>query len=467
MLSDRDAEPAGAAPHAELAGATLADLGARLAAGALSSRELVDGYLDRIRALDDLGAYAVVDDERAREQAERLDRERRRDGPRGPLHGLPVAIKDNVEVAGLPLVAGSAALAASGWRAPADAPAVARLRAAGAIVLGTTRMHELAFGATTTGGPLATVRNPHDRERIAGGSSGGSAVAVAAGLCAAALGTDTGGSIRVPAALCGVAGLKPTFGAVATAGVLPLARALDTVGPIAAAVADLEPLLETLAARSFRPPPARAWRVAVAAPRGDEHPAVVAAVERTAAALRAAGATVRRVAPVATEEAAAAELALVTVDAHAALVAELARQGGPPIDEAIGLLGADVAPYYAAQQAGGGVTAEAYAAALTAGRAAARRAFAAALAGVDALLTPTVPMPAVPRAEDGWTTLGGAPVATVAALLRETVAVNVAGLPAVTVPAGADERGLPVAVQLIGRRGADRRLLALAATVAG
>lgn len=448
------------APHADVGGATARELAQRLHRREISCRELVEAYLDRIDRLDRFGAYLAVCDEAALRDADRLDRELRAGGRRGPLHGIPFAVKDNVDTAGVALTGGSGALA-DGWTPPRDAPVVARLRAAGAIVLGKAHLHELAFGITSTNERFGSVRNPYDRERIAGGSSGGSAVAVAAGLAAFAVGTDTGGSIRVPAALCGVVGLKPTYGLVPTDGVIPLGHALDTVGPIARRAGDAGVVL---AAMRGEPedvgPEVSSLRFAVCEPRGDEDPTVVRAVADAAATLEALGARVSWIAPLDTAQAAADELTLITVDAVAALASELARRGGGGVASALPQLGSDIRELYAAQLGPQAVRGERYAAACWTGRRRARELLGGALEGVDAVLTPTVPLPAIPLQEHLRTTLGGEAVDTIATLVRETVAVNVAGLPAVSAPVGRTAGGLPVGVQLIGRERSESLLLA-------
>ena len=210
--------------------------------GEVSSVELVERALERIAALDtELGAFVLVLGDQARAEAAERDLERRRGRGGGALHGVPVAVKDLIDVEGVVTGAGSVKLA--GNRAGRDAEVVARLRDAGAVVVGKTRTHEFAYGVTTPG-----TANPWDLERIAGGSSGGSAAAVAAGLVAGALGSDTAGSIRIPSSCCGVVGLKPTWGRVPATGVWPLSWSCDHVGPIAATVADVALLDEVLAA---------------------------------------------------------------------------------------------------------------------------------------------------------------------------------------------------------------------------
>ncbi|MFA4930125.1 MAG: amidase [Patulibacter sp.] len=467
-MTDRDASRrglpavAGQDPSPDVGRASLQELTGRLHRRELSSRELVEAYLDRIRRLDRFGAYLAVCDDAALDDADRLDRELRSGGPRGPLHGIPFAVKDNIDTVGIGLTAGSGALD-DGWMPPRDAPVIERLRNAGAIVLGKAHMHELAFGITSTNEHFGSVLNPHDRERIAGGSSGGSAVAVAAGLAAFAVGTDTGGSIRVPSALCGVVGLKTTYGLVPTDGVIALGQALDTVGPITRTPKDAGRVLAAMRGEPEDPwPVASSLRFAVCTPREDEDPVVSRAVADAASALEALGAQVAWIPPLDVAEAAADELTLITVDAVAALADELARRGGGTVESVLPLLGSDLRALYAAQLGPDAVRSEAYAAACWSGRRRARERFARALEDADVLITPTVPMPAIPLAEHLRTRLADHVVDTIPTLLRETVAVNVAGLPAVTVPAGRAPSGLPVGVQLVGRERTESSLLAAA-----
>ncbi|GHH86005.1 amidohydrolase [Streptomyces sulfonofaciens] len=227
-------------------GHTVAGLAALLRAGGLTAADLTERSLEAIARLDGrLGAFVTVDAEGARRAARQADAELAAGRDRGPLHGVPVAVKDVIDVAGLPVTMGSAHFA--GHVADTDAECVRRLRAAGAVVVGKTTTHEFAYGPTgdrTANGPS---RNPVDPTRMSGGSSGGSAVAVAAGMVPLALGTDTGGSVRIPAALCGVSGFKPAYGTVPTDGVFPLAASLDHVGVLARTPEDCRLGYEALA----------------------------------------------------------------------------------------------------------------------------------------------------------------------------------------------------------------------------
>jgi aspartyl-tRNA(Asn)/glutamyl-tRNA(Gln) amidotransferase subunit A len=218
----------------------------RLGAGEITSEEATSFYLERINRLDgQIGAYITIDEDGALKQAQEADEALAAGKLLGPLHGLPVALKDNIDTKGLRTTVGSSFFAS---RVPEiDAEVTLRLRRAGAVLLGKVTLHEFAFGATTDNAHFGRCRNPWDLSRVPGGSSGGSAAAVAAGLCAAALGTDTGGSVRIPASLNGVSGLRPSNGRVSTRGVFPTTWSFDTVGPIAREVDDLAAILQVLA----------------------------------------------------------------------------------------------------------------------------------------------------------------------------------------------------------------------------
>jgi aspartyl-tRNA(Asn)/glutamyl-tRNA(Gln) amidotransferase subunit A len=231
---------------ADLAFQGIARLGELLRGGAITSRGLTELYLNRIAQHDPkLNSYLVVLAEQALAAADASDARRANSTARGPLDGIPIALKDNIDAAGTATTAGIEARRKH--IAAFDAAVTARLKAAGAVILGKLNMHEGAHGATTANEAYGYCINPHRADFTPGGSSGGSGAALAAGLCAGALGTDTLGSIRIPASFCGVAGLKPTQGLVSTQGVVPLAWTLDHVGPMARNVTDLALMLEVLA----------------------------------------------------------------------------------------------------------------------------------------------------------------------------------------------------------------------------
>ena len=234
--------------EASLAFATIEELAPLLAKKKVSPVDLAKDYLSRIERLNpQLNAFLTVTAEQALAEARLAEHELARGRRRGPLHGIPIALKDNMWTRDIRTTAGSAILREF---VPAeDATVVRRLRKAGAVMLGKTNLHEFAYGATNENPHYGFAHNPWDEKRMTGGSSGGSAAAVSAGLCVAALGSDTGGSIRIPASFCGIVGLKPTFGRVSVYGVVPLAASMDHVGPLTRSAADAALLLAVMSGR--------------------------------------------------------------------------------------------------------------------------------------------------------------------------------------------------------------------------
>jgi aspartyl-tRNA(Asn)/glutamyl-tRNA(Gln) amidotransferase subunit A len=230
---------------------SVADTAKKIAAGEISAVRVLDNYGARIGNIDrEIGAYLAVDTAEARKVAIEIDRKRSANEPLGPLAGVPIALKDVLVTRGLETTAASKIL--QGWVPPYDATVVERLRAAGAVIIGKLNCDEFAMGSSTERSAYKRTKNPWDTSRVPGGSSGGSSAAVAAGLCAASLGTDTGGSIRQPAAFCGVVGLKPTYGRVSRWGVVAFASSLDQVGPLTRTVGDAALLLEVIAGLDAR-----------------------------------------------------------------------------------------------------------------------------------------------------------------------------------------------------------------------
>ncbi len=280
-------------------------------AGEALATDVLEHHLAVIDAGEEsIHAFNLVMGDSARDQARAVDARVAAGEDPGPLAGVPVALKDNLCTRGVPTTCSSRIL--EGWRPPYDATVVTRLAAAGAVIIGKTNMDEFAMGSSTETSAFGTTRNPHDTTRVPGGSSGGSAAAVAAGFAPLALGSDTGGSIRQPAALCGVVGMKPTYGTVSRYGLIAFASSLDQIGPFAASVADAALLFDVIGGHDSldstslnRPTPrvlsvlddgVDGMRVGVLTEFLDgADPDVVARVRQAADALAAAGARVEEV----------------------------------------------------------------------------------------------------------------------------------------------------------------------------
>ena len=442
---------------ADLAFASMEQIGKLFRKRKLSPVELTKLMLARIELVNPkLNAFITVTPELAIAQAKRAEAElfgpRGRKGyrDRGPLHGIPISLKDNIYTEGIRTTAGSKIL--SDFIPPHDAQVVCQLKDAGAVILGKTNMHEFAYGVTSDNPHFGPVHNPWDLARIAGGSSGGSAAAVAAGLCYGSIGSDTGGSIRIPAALCGVVGLKPTFGRVSVDGIIPLSPRLDCAGPLARTCADAAALLDSIFVRAGNEQPLR--KAAKSSSRRNfrlgvpkdfflkivsvevEH-----AFEQTLRILRKLGATLRQVTIPLLHE---------TEDAGN----QIAWAEATHYHQQAGCFPSRAADYgedvRTRLELGTKVLATTYLRALEV-RESFIGSFHAAMAdaGLDALVVPTTPIPA-PLIGEETTSIVGTPHPTRALLLRNNRPANLAGLPAISIPSSLTPDGLPVGLQLIG-----------------
>jgi aspartyl-tRNA(Asn)/glutamyl-tRNA(Gln) amidotransferase subunit A len=436
----------------------LRELGMSLRSGELSATEHVRDVLDRLAA-DTCNAVIALAAERALAAAAERDAELARGEWRGPLHGVAVGVKDLIDVAGLPTRAGSNVLA-DAPPATADAPVVARLREAGAVVVAKLHTHEFAYGPTGDVAATGPARNPHDPSRITGGSSSGSAAAVAAGHLPLALGTDTGASVRTPAALCGVVGLKPAFGALPTDGSFPLSESLDHIGVLAPDAHAASVAWDVLSrpdgtGGGIQAPGVDGVRVGLLT---DEYwrpldPALAKAVEAAAARLQARGAQVQEVSTPMIEELSATYPVIVGAEAYATHAQWLTErpQDYQPITRERLLPFADQ-------------PARAYVDALRT-----RRRLTAALreavAGLDVLLLPTTRLRATPIGA-AEVTVDGVPVAVRPQLLALTLPFNLTGWPAASVPGDVADGGLPAGVQIVGVRLEERGVLRVAGALA-
>jgi aspartyl-tRNA(Asn)/glutamyl-tRNA(Gln) amidotransferase subunit A len=426
---------------------TLEEASAAIASGRASSVELTRDCLDRIKRRNpELNALITVTADTALERAEEMDREIADGGLRGPLHGIPIAHKDNVSTSGVLTTSGSKIFADN--VPEVDAEIVQRLEFAGAVMIGKTGLHELAYGITCANPHYGAIRNPHDSARIPGGSSGGSAVAVADGMCFLATGTDTGGSLRIPASFCGVVGVKPTYGLVSRQGIQPLGLTLDHVGVLAQTVRDVAIGLAGMSGREFviDHEPSLAGLI-IGIPENfffdDLDPDVSHAVKRAADRCIRAGAHIEHVA--------VPDIKLLNTVGRTILLAEASAIFEPWISQR-GDFGEDV---LALLDQGRMLPATAYVNAQRLRREMIES-FGGLLETVDLLLTPTTPMPA-PRIDE-------------AARMRPAVTrlvrgINVIGFPALSMPCGKTQSGLPIGLQLVAAPWRDAALLNAAAAL--
>ena len=434
---------------------TITSLSQHIRKKEISPVEVIDAFLERVEAAQKkLNAFITVLEQHARQAARQAEKEIVKGHYRGPLHGIPYAAKDLFFTKGIKTTCGTRILA--DFVPEEDGTIISRLTEAGAILIGKTNMHEFAFGTTSHNPHFGNVRNPWDPECVPGGSSGGSAAAVAAGCALLALGTDTGGSIRIPSALCGIAGIKPTFGRVSKHGVYPLCWSLDHPGPMTRTVADTSIALKHMAGSDLKDPCTRDVPVDdyFAGLTGDIRgirvgvpdtvyfeaidPEVKAGVEAAIEALKDLGATVISIHIPDLDRASAATLLILSAEAAACL--EKFHRTRP--DD----IGSDVrsrldvgalhlsSSYIKAQRI----------------RRMMQEHFAKALMQVDVLATPGVSIPA-PRLDQDTIRLDDEDIPVGVALTRCTRILNLVGLPSVSVPVGFSKEGLPIGMQIAGR----------------
>lgn len=442
----------------ELTDFTLHEAADLIARRKISPVELVRACLARIERLDSvLNTFITLTGDSALEAAQRAELEIREGNIRSPLHGIPLAIKDLFETKGLLTTAGS--LFCKEYIPEADAWVVEKLKAAGALNLGKLNLHEIALGVTNVNPHFGPCRNPWNTLRVSGGSSGGSASALAACLVYGALGTDTGGSIRIPAALCGVVGLKPTYGRVSLRGVIPLSWNLDHAGPLGRCVKDVALLLQTMAGYDGHDPycadipvddyqehlkdGVKGWRIALGS---DEYfreitdSEVWHAVQIASQVFESLGAQVVQVEFPGARQAARANGLMTPADAAAFHQERL--ESHPE------MFGADVRQRL---QTGAAFSATEYILARRT-QSLLRHQFARFFDDYDILLTPTTPIAAPPIE-------GPDAVEQARLLTRFTAPFNLTGLPALSIPCGFTREGLPVGLQMIGRPWAEAKIL--------
>ena len=445
----------------ELNTLSLVGAAASVARGEVSPVELTVACLERIAALDSqVNAFITVMDDDAVYDARVAEADLARGDSSGPLAGVPIALKDLFDTQGVRTTAGSRFFAD---RVPDhDATVVEKLRGAGAVLLGKLNMHEWALGVTNDNPHYGACHNPWALDRITGGSSGGSAAALAAGMCYGALGSDTGGSIRIPAALCGVVGLKPTYGRVSLSGVVPLSWSLDHAGPMARQVRDVALLLDIIAGFDRGDPGSMdvttddvladleggvaGWRIGVIADEwlGDVEGEVRSAVRAAVEALASAGAWVDELAVPDLPEAARLNGLMTTADAaafHRERMAEAPEQFGEDVLTRLRRGASYGAADYADARRRQTILKQTFASW-----------FVERGGELDAVVLPTTPC-AAPRLD------GLDAVATAAVLTRLTAPFNFTGLPALSVPCGVTSEGLPIGLQVVGAPWAERRVL--------
>jgi indoleacetamide hydrolase len=439
-----------------------------LRSGEITATEYVQALLERCERYHELNAFISLNYDRAHSAAKRADKVYASKGELGPLHGLPFVLKDNIDTSEIATTGGTPTL--RNHRPSTNAPVAQALIDAGAILLGKTNLHELAGGVTSNNTAFGPVRNPYDRNKISGGSSGGTAVAVSARLAPVGLGTDTGGSVRIPAALCGIIGFRPTSLRYPQAGILPISHTRDTAGPITRSVADAALLDGIITKTNIVVTAAELDGLRLGVPRDHFYEnidsRVADVVETTLSRLRDYG--------------------IILVEANIPDIAALDQTAGFPValyeqvadlnhylashhtglDFAgivAGIASPDVKGMLASLLSEGAIPETVYQQALKTHRPSLQRVYQDYFVKhrVAAVVFPTTPLPATPIGEDETVMLNGEAVSTFLTFIRNTSPASVAGIPGLTLPAGMGSDGLPIGIEFDGPAGSDKELLAI------
>ncbi len=455
----------------DLTALTISDAAAALQRGDITAAAYAEALLARAAQLASLNAFIHHDPVQVRAAARTADQQRANGAKAGLLHGVPLALKDNLDTAGVVTTAGTPGL--RGNKPTRNAPVVQRLLDAGAILFGKANLHELAYGITNNNAGFGAARNPYDRTRIPGGSSGGVGVAVGARMVAGGIGSDTGGSVRIPAALCGIVGFRPSTGRWSQSGIVPISHTRDTAGPMTRSVADCA-LLDRVVTGSAELATASLKGLRLGVPRGhfwdNLDSEVSALMEATLRALKEAGAV------------------LVEADVHDA--ARLDNEAGFPIalyetivdldvylaEHGLAMRYADIVAQVASPDVKGllqsllgegAVPEAAYRHALQVQRPQLQAAYSDHFQrhDVSAIVFPTTPLPAVPIGQDETVMLNGQAVPTFPTFIRNCSPASVAGIPGISLPVAMTRGGLPLGLELDAPQNADARLLAIARAV--
>ena len=446
---------------------TLVNALERMQAGEFSAVEYVQAMLERNRETAHLNAVVCLDEQSVLASAAQRDRQRRDNGNLALL-GAPLLLKDNINTADLPTSGCTPAL--KGHVPPANAPITQVLLDAGAVIFGKSNMHELAFGITNNNPTFGPARNPYNPDLIPGGSSGGTAVAVAAGILPAGLGTDTGGSTRLPAALCGICGFRPTIGRSPTTGIIPISSTRDTPGPMARAVEDLQLLDRIMAADTGPDETVDLADVRLGVPRAYYYENLETGMENVIeSTLDLLGASCKALVEVDLERVAelndSVGFPVVLYEARRDMMEYLAGSApGVSIEDVLAHIASpDVKEVYSAVVSGAAVTETVYKDAISVHRPEMQALFSDYFTdnNLDALVIPTVPMTAPPIGHDVTVELNGQQLPTMPTIIRNTDPSSNVGIPSLSVAVGLAANGLPVGVCLEGPAGTDQRLLAI------